>query len=99
MPKLSCFNNLATVVQFGLGHQIANLVTRVQIPAVANNFFLRFVIIFYLLFPSSDCTHSLHYLSLEAELPSGFPEKCFHCSIAQLQANQFLLKLRRIEAF
>jgi hypothetical protein len=25
----------ATVVQFGLGHQIANLVTRVQIPAVA----------------------------------------------------------------
>jgi hypothetical protein len=27
--------NNATVVQFGLGHQIANLVTRVQIPAVA----------------------------------------------------------------
>ena len=26
---------VATVVQFGLGHQIANLVTRVQIPAVA----------------------------------------------------------------
>jgi hypothetical protein len=25
----------ATVVQFGPGHQIANLVTRVQIPAVA----------------------------------------------------------------
>ena len=32
----SSFNlSIATVVQLGLGHQIANLVTRVQIPAVA----------------------------------------------------------------
>jgi hypothetical protein len=31
----------ATVVQFGLGHQIANLVTRVQIPAVAFTFKLE----------------------------------------------------------
>jgi hypothetical protein len=68
-------NRDATVVQFGLGHQIANLVTRVQIPAVANSFFLHFVIMLFLLFPSSDCMHSLHYLSLEAELPAGFPEK------------------------
>ena len=44
MPKLSCFNNLATVVQFGLGHQIANLVTRVQIPAVASKKNTRFEI-------------------------------------------------------
>jgi hypothetical protein len=30
----------ATVVQFGLGHQIANLVTRVQIPAVASYIYI-----------------------------------------------------------
>jgi hypothetical protein len=35
MPYTSDGANNATVVQFGLGHQIANLVTRVQIPAVA----------------------------------------------------------------
>jgi hypothetical protein len=35
MPPGTCWVNNATVVQFGLGHQIANLVTRVQIPAVA----------------------------------------------------------------
>ena len=35
MPYTNDGSDNATVVQFGLGHQIANLVTRVQIPAVA----------------------------------------------------------------
>lgn len=56
----------ATVVQFGLGHQIANLVTRVQIPAVANNFCLHLFTI-YLISPLSVCTHSRRCPSLGAE--------------------------------
>ena len=44
----------ATVVQFGLGHQIANLVTRVQIPAVALTLFIASLMSMLLAF-QLDC--------------------------------------------
>src|SRR5918995_4380562 len=90
----------ATVVQFGLGHQIANLVTRVQIPAVANRFFRRQVTyLSCLLFPLSDCKHFRHYLSAEVELQACYLEKNFenHWELSQL--TPYLLKLQKIQAF